>query len=502
MDPVEAFLNKYGPSLSSDVAAHLVQTLKLKPATARQRVSRSPNVRTLSGLPFPRRARFLYLQDQFGSPRYWDSLSAALIRTNSAYGFAIAALRQRQGVVARTQFPVVCGAPTRQAKHLAPETILLRLEGAGLVSRPQLRGVGECVALVQTDGYYDWHGDHLHAKAVAEQILLLAVKDWLRKLNLASYNRVRVRGEVPAPRVGTFLWDLSGPSYVYPLTRPGKSGVRNGFVACDVLLGERMTLSGVEPFVRKCSTLRGLRNVGACLQILVADDFEREAFQKLRSSGVIAATPAGLFGQEVAEALRELTSVLESAARSVVDPDRFDALFRTLGKIEGASYQLRGTLFEYLGAELARRTLGSDVRMNHLFKDAEGLEAEADVIAIRPDQGITAIECKGYSPRGTIPDDKVLRWLNHNVPVSFRAIKAHPDWQNFTPHFEFWTTGRLTPEALAAVEQARTTVNPNRYTLGLRLNERLQQDCVSTGNASLITAFEKHFTVPVAADWF
>lgn len=50
--------------------------------------------------------------------------------------------------------------------------------------------------------------------------------------------------------------------------------------------------------------LRGLRNVRACFQILIGPHFEMEAFQKLRSSGVIAGTPAGLFGQEVADALR------------------------------------------------------------------------------------------------------------------------------------------------------------------------------------------------------
>lgn len=501
MDPVEAYLQRYGPSLSSDVTAHLVKTLNLKPPAARQRVSRSPKVKELSGLPFPRRARFLYLQEQFGSPRYWDALGAALIKTNSAYGFAIAALRQREGVVSLKQFPIVCGAPTRQSKHLAPETILARLEGAGLVSRLTLRGVGDCVGLVQVEGHYDWLGDHLHAKAISEGILLLALRDWLRNLNLASYNAIRVRGDETAPRVGTLLWDLSGPSYVYPLTRSGKGGGRNGFVACDVLLGETMTAAGVAPFLRKCTTLRGLRNVGACLQILVADRFDAAAFAALKSAGVVPATPAGLFGEEIAESLRELTSVLESAARNVIDPERFETLFRALGKINGADNQLRGTLFEYLAAEVARRTLGSNVQMNRLFKDTEGLEAEADVVAVWPDQGITIIECKGYSPRGDIPDDKFKRWLQYNVPVCFRSIKLHPDWKNFTPHFEFWATGRLSPDALALFEQVQSSVNPGRYTLGLRQNARLHEDCRTTGDPTLLRAFEKHFTVPPAALW-
>lgn len=501
MEPVEAYLKRYGPSLSSEVTAHLVKTLKMKAPTARKRVSRSANVRELSGLPFPRRARFLYLQEQFGSPRYWDSLGAALISTNSAYGFAIAALRQRQGIVTLKQFPIVCGAPVRQSKHLAPETILARLEAAGLVSRITLRGAGECVALVRPEGHYDWLGDEIQARGISEGILLLAMRDWLRNLNLASYKTIRVRGDDLAPKVGTLLWDLTGPSYIYPLTRPGADGVRNGFVACDVLLGETMTLAGVAPFLRKCTTLRGLRKVGACLQILVADRFDGAAFQALKAAGVMPATPAGLFGEDVAEGLRELTSVLQSAARSVIDPDRFEALFQTLGKINGADNQLRGTLFEYLAAELARRTIGPDVRMNRMFKDAQGRQAEGDVVAVQPAQGITVIECKGYSPRGDIPDELFKRWLQHNVAVCFHDIKLHPDWRGFIPHFEFWATGRLSQASLDLFEQAQKTLNTDRYTLGLRQNPQLHEVCKATGDPTLLRAFEKHFTIPQAALW-
>lgn len=74
------------------------------------------------------------------------------------------------------------------------------------------------------------------------------------------------------------------------------------------------TLAGAAPFIRKCATLRALRNVGPCIQILVADHFHKEAFAALRAAGIIAATPKSLFGTEVAEALRELTSALAIAA--------------------------------------------------------------------------------------------------------------------------------------------------------------------------------------------
>ena len=102
---IETFLKNDGPALSSDVAAFLVDQLGIAPATARQRVSRARgDVKRLGGIVFPHRSRFLYLQGQFGSPTYWDRLGRALIDTNSAYGFAIAALRQRGGIVPAREF--------------------------------------------------------------------------------------------------------------------------------------------------------------------------------------------------------------------------------------------------------------------------------------------------------------------------------------------------------------------------------------------------------------
>src|SRR5690606_6146328 len=114
-DLVESFLQSHGPRLSSEVADYLVQALGISPVAARKRVSRlAGNVRRLGYVTFPRKARFMYLEQQFGSPVYWENLVAALMQTKSAYGNALAALRQRGGAVPERLFPIVCGAPVKQ----------------------------------------------------------------------------------------------------------------------------------------------------------------------------------------------------------------------------------------------------------------------------------------------------------------------------------------------------------------------------------------------------
>lgn len=82
---IEKLLQREGPMLSSALADRLIQTHALAPATARKRVSRAPGLRRLAGLVFPRNARFVYLDQQFGSSLYWSRLTGALLSTNSAW---------------------------------------------------------------------------------------------------------------------------------------------------------------------------------------------------------------------------------------------------------------------------------------------------------------------------------------------------------------------------------------------------------------------------------
>lgn len=493
-DLIEIVLKQLGPSLSSEVAAEVARRANISPAAARQRLSRvTGKVRKLAGITFPRNARFLYLEQDFGSSSYWSRLADALIATNSALGYAIAGLKQCDGMVPARNFPIICGAPLRQLKHLAPETILLHLTEAGLVKTVGMPGVGECIALTQEDSYYFADAAEMRARLITEDILLSAVRDWLRKLGIASYNLVKMRDAETLPQVGTFVWDLSAPSYLGHMVRYSGGESKPGFVVCDVNLTKSMTIAGVMPFVRKCLTLRALRKVGPCMQILVANRFDKEAFVLLRRHGIIAATPANLFGSEIADALNELTSVLANAASSLFDTERFEELFSTLGKIHGATNQLRGTLFEYLAAKMAERNGLGAIWMNRIFTAPDKRKAEVDIFALRHNHSITAVECKGYSPRATIPDDLFKRWLQYNVPVAYKAMRDHPDYKNLPIGFEFWSTAPVSEASLALYEKAKSELNESRYTITLRGPRDVIRLCRQTYDQSLIDAFEKHF---------
>ncbi len=259
-DVVERYLKSHGPCLSSEVSEYLVNDLKLTRVAARKRVSRAAGeVRRLAYITFPRRARLIYLQQEFGSPLYWERLIKALLQTNSAYGLAIAAIRQRGGLIPVEHFAIMCGAPLKQARHLSPDTIFLRLNKAGLLEKTDVSGLGECISLIQSAEYYDSMVADVRARLITEEFLLIAIRDWVRKLGIVSYNKVETRQRESQPKVGTFAWDLTAPCYLGFMVKFGKNGsVKPGFVACDVYLGDVVNSAGIRPFINKCVTLRTL----------------------------------------------------------------------------------------------------------------------------------------------------------------------------------------------------------------------------------------------------
>ncbi|OWU67704.1 hypothetical protein ATO2_14290 [Roseovarius sp. 22II1-1F6A] len=500
MDEITKYLKQRGPSLSSEISDHLAKTLRISGDAARKRVSRLPDgVKRLGFITFPRKARFIYHEQQFGSELYWERLIAALQQTNSAYGYAIAGLRLRNGIVPASHFKIICGAPVRQAKHLSPETIFERLAKAGLLQEINVPGLGSCICLAQYDGRYDEIALRVHARLITEGILLTAIRGWVRKLGLVSYERVATRDGANVPMVGTFAWDMTAPSYLGPMSRIGRDGtVKPGFLACDVLLESEVDEAGIAPFVRKCVTLRKLRNVGPCLQMFVAERYSKNAFLALKRNGIIPATPRTLFGEEVAEALSQVASVLVEAARYAIDPVKLDELFKRLGKIEGAAIQLRGTLLEFMAAGYFGR-LVDHVWMNRIFK-IEGQTAEADVVAVAEGEAVTFIECKGYSPYATIPDALVKKWLQKSIPIFYKSALAHPDWRGLDIKFEFWATGQLSPEAEAMFTNAAATIKKSRYEVQLLRAGDILTNFKSPRDRSLAVALRNHFMRPPAED--
>lgn len=501
MNPVLSdILKSLGPRLSTDLAEYLVKTRKLSSAAARQRVSRGDaKVKRLAHLPFARKARFLYHQDDYASPLYWERLFAAIFASGGPYSRALASVQARLAIPTG-QFGAVGGAPIAQKKQLAAHAVLERLIAANVLVQHPLPGLGECVMMKKT---YEYHQADLselasvvRARLVAEDILLGTLREWSRRLALVSYNTVRTRAP-QMPRMGTFEWDMVAPSYMSSMTTRLKEGkLKSGWVVCDVLLADGVQLKHVEPFLHKVRSTEALKNIGRTMYIFVAHGYDAEAFKALRSSGIVPATPASLFGVDAAEGFRDLADTLKKAAKGIVDPEKFERIFSSLGKLEGALGNMRGAFFELLVAEVVRKTASAQVRVNKICKGEDG-DAEVDVFYIN--EGIEArlIECKGVAPGSTVDDEEIELWLTTRI----KRVRHHLrvlGWKVPKPRFELWTSGRLSEQAMQRFEKTRIA-NIEKFDLVIVDGLNLRQPVKAVNDLPLMKTFEQHFLPQAAA---
>jgi hypothetical protein len=335
----------------------------------------------------------------------------------------------------------------------------------------------------------------MKGRLIAEKVALLAVRDWSRNLGMVSYDTVETREDESLealPKVGTFNWDLAGPSYLFPMREYVDATLKPGFFVCDLALNGIVGVDQLAGFVNKCVTLRSLKKVGKCLQVFVAERYSDEAFDLLREKGIIPATTESLFGRDVAQALKSLCAVLTDTAKLTQNPDALDKIFNDLSRIEGAASTLRGSLFEFAVAQIARSTfLGYSQEMNRIVKDSIGAEAEIDVLAQRPNHEVVFIECKGIHPISALGDDEVEKWLSKRIPVIRGFVKTHSEWASTAHRFELWTSGKLSEAAIALVNAAQAK-NP-KLDIQIRDADYVLAQAVASKDVGLLKAYKQHF---------
>jgi hypothetical protein len=494
-DSIEELLNEAGPGISSRITAALVKR-GVSADAARQQVSRSRgDVQRLSSLTLPKKEKFLYLESQFGREPYWVALRRDLAATNSLYGVALHGLIARGGLVPKACFDVIAGAPVKQKGQLAAATVLQRMQAAHMVRIEPVEGYGDCVALDCYGVFGLGEVAFMKARLATESILLLALRDWVRKLAMVSYNKVAIRdvGQPERPIFGTCRWDLCGPSYLRPfVSRVSGGKPRPGFVVCDAFVNDGLGVEEIKYFLRKCQLLGSFVKLPPFLPILVAERYSKEAFALGRSSGILMATPKTLFGEEVAAALSSLLLTLtKAAAIAAGNPDKIYELFSTLGRIEGAAANLRGALFEMIVGFLVREREGNTIDIGIQVTDPEsGRSAEIDVRRIKEDQECWIYECKGHQPTDVVTAPMAEKWIG-KVGVIHSVLRREKRFQRTRFGFEFWTCGTFDPDAvdyLKAVQSTRPKLN-----LNWREGSAVRQYAATTNKKSVLDTLDEHY---------
>lgn len=452
MSPIESILTDTGPARSSKIAELLQARTGISPENARQRLSRVGGKIFKFPVPLlPNRENFMYLQHQRSDESFWLNFQGALRETNSVYGAAIDGLIARGGIVHIDDFAVISGAPIALKGQVASERVAKVLESAGVLKQEEIQGE-QWIVLRRTElGHTDING--YRSRAITEDIILDALRDWARKMGLASYNAITVRRDISSKRmIGAFRWDLTGPSYLFPLKG---SLAAPGFLMADVFSDYTMDEFSISYIIRKMQLLKGSLKHSRFLPMLVADGFTGAALKKGRSEGILLATPETIFGQTVAKGLYNLLETLKNAAAiAAANPDRLLKLIEQLKDIEGAAKNLRGVLFELISAYIAKLQGGS-IEIGVSAKDpGSGTTRDIDVLRIPHKGESVAIECKGKTPGGTVGVEEIEKWLK-SIPICIAYFRNEYRFKDNVVKFEIWTSGTFHPDAIALLEKEK-----------------------------------------------
>ena len=491
-DETETLLRRLGPALTTKHIAELVKTGISEP-TARKRVQRgTAHYQKLAGIRFEKNTRFIYRPEDYGDVKFWNNLEEAFYTHGKSYWAALVNLRARGGACLKERFAQISGAPSARKRQLSPDAILERLTAINLLE--------ETVEGDQT--YLKLKPFHLRtapievirATELAEFVALHGIKEWARRLGFGSYNQFNMRGEDKAPVVSGITFDLSAPAYFRPLLQILDGVAKQGFFACDINLHGIIEEDEVEAFVRKCDGAAFSNNVGRIMPMLVADVFSAKGLDLAKRKGILAITLENLFGAELAKALRDLVSLLTNAgATASVNPVHLMHVMRTLSKIEGASANLRGALFELVVGSLVKDVEGGYLKTGQkLLEMGTGRKAEVDVQLDKEDnKGFLVIECKAKNPGARVSEQEVRRWYKDRVPLIHRILDTGYKEVERPFHFEIWTNGIFAKSALDWLKTQRKTCDG--YTVDWKDGAALKLYADKASNSSFRSMLNEHY---------
>lgn len=484
---VRDLLNKVGPCLSSKLIQIMVDQ-GATPEAARKRVERATGVIRLSGVRFEKNAKFIYLDNQYGDARFWGALEAAFKTNGKAYWAVMVGLKRRGGACPKSLFPRICGAPIRRQKQLSPDIILERLISIHLLKEVKDDKSGE-VWISFNPHCYNVLAPSLEQRAIAiaENLAITAIADWARKLGFGSYAKFALRNDEKPPVVSGITWDVSAPSYVRPLVSAPNGEIKPGFFVCDVTLGHQISDEEVEVFVRKYDMAASPPKVAPIMGFLVADGFAQAAYDRARSKGIIAATTSQLFGQDVAKALNDLIKVLSDTGKTAaINPEHLENVMSRLTRIEGASANLRGSLFELVVGNLLVATTGGYLTVGYKISNI----AELDVLVdLEEERRSIIVECKAKVPGAKVSLKEVQRWYNDRVPLINEKIRPYGiKYVERKFEFELWTNGTFHPAAIEWLEQQQMQFDKHTISWrdGAYIKQYSQHDNVSPNTRSIL----------------
>ena len=446
MNKVVELLKKHGPIISGDLARLYEKTYGVSNVTARKAISRAKSpVKKLYKLKFEKNQLFYYLESQFMSEKYKQSLLQAIKQHSKINYTYIQAFLAQNGYISKSVLPAFVSAPIGKLKnHKMHSEILKNLIETQIITEFS----EERYAL--NKAFFD--ASNLNRSIgleIAKKTIINDFNSWARGVNLISYEKGKTLFD--KPEFAQFQWAYTAPSYIQPLYSSKEN--QPGFVIADVFYGSTATKESIRFFIDKLNIIRSYKNINPFLPVFIVDKIELDALKLLKENKVMVAVLNNFFSDKYTSLLNELVNAFANATSIInKNPDMIYKLFDELSKSEGRYNNMSGDMFELLVGSFYTCIGCSYLKSNFFIRDDNsGKYKELDWLVEK--DGVTiVVECK--ATKTAIDDKFILKWLNENIPFTRKWLIDNRQSQKV--EFQIWSVGGFTDSALQLLNKAES----------------------------------------------
>lgn len=445
---MKTLLKEKGPLLSSELIDYLVKTKKIKPETARKRLSRlKPPITKIKGL-FADNQALYHLQEQYKQDIFYEGLINAFETQGKRYYAVINAIEYHYGYIKKTELQSFTFSPIHNLKgHKKLDTIISNLKKYDI-----LFDFNEYYVLNPVIKSFD-NFNHYKAIETARNFILIQFSDWIRNIGFTSYNTAKYHSQF-----GKFSWTFVSPSYVTTLVKFNNGKIIPAYIVADILIGNKINIKDVEFFTKKIAILKKLKGLPNFLPFLIVDDLPLKTLKYLKEKGIVIGFIDQLFGSHHKELLKTLINTITNAGAILKkNPEQYLDLMSNLTKlVEGKTNNLKGDLFE-LAIGYYHSQFSNYLEIGKLI-NYQGKVRELDMISVRQDKVYVA-ECKGYKSR--IEKKELENWVSQKVTIIRKWLINESSYKNKEIYFEFWSSGGFTDEAKEYIKNYK----PKKYSI-------------------------------------
>lgn len=421
MEGLQRILKKHGPMLSGKLGGKLADEESLRLEAARQRLRRTrPPIRKIT-LGYKDNQSFVYLQEHFNSDRYWNAIKLSLKNSSKAYYALLNSCFFHSGFAKKSQLAAYGFSPVKKlTRHLLYSSIIKNLQKNRLISEFDDETLEINDKLFEQKNY-----NQFKAIEIAKTQVMQDFHDWVRNLNLGSYNTGKCLGE--HAEFGKFQWGFTSPSYLNGLKKWGGKKVLPGFIVADILIGRKIDGIDAEFFLKKIEILQQQEKTRPFIPFLICDNVEERTFKRLKSHGIAIGRVRELFGTSYAEALQLLIDTIANATKIVnKNPDQFVELCEKISKLGDKFKNMKGDLFEFVVGYFYSRD-HFPLEIGKIIRESETRKPKEIDVFVKGSDMLTVVECKAH--KSPLDETEVKKWLTENIPVIRKWILSQDDYK-------------------------------------------------------------------------